>query len=216
MSFSVLRNIKTIVFAILVLPVGTAWARGIIDFFAEAPVEVLPLLDRITRLDMLDYFTHGFETSSHNALEGNSRITEMSENKIIASLSRDADFELAMFTMKEDTLLVTIETVLTPIPDSYVRIFHSDWTPLAPQPQLPTAFDFIPADLRSHAKKCEMPNMVFMKADFNPETGMFLFRNTTTSYYTISDRPEGLTLMCDSLLMTFDGRRFVESKAKKK
>lgn len=210
------RHIKTIVLAALLFTGGTACPRTAADFFAEAPVEVLPLLDRTTRLDMLDYFAHGLETASRNVLDGHSRITAQSDNKIDIQISRDARLQLAVFTLKADTLLVAIETVLTPVADSDIRIYRSDWTPLASRPRMPEAADFVPADRKRDAKRSAMPEPLFIKAEFDPETALFTFFNTTGDYYTENDRPDGLGLMSDSITMAFDGRRFVEPKAKKK
>lgn len=48
------------------------------DAFTSAPASVFPLLDRNTRLDMVDYVKSGLSTPSANALKGSSTITAMS------------------------------------------------------------------------------------------------------------------------------------------
>ena len=44
------------------------------EAFADAPASVFPSIDRMTRLDMLDYFHSGVETATANTLGGKSRI----------------------------------------------------------------------------------------------------------------------------------------------
>ena len=47
------------------------------DAFTSAPQNVFPLLDRNTRLDMVDYVKSGLSTPSQNSLQGRSAFTEL-------------------------------------------------------------------------------------------------------------------------------------------
>lgn len=80
---------------------------------------------------------------------------------------------------------------------------------------MPSVMDFVPRELRKDAAKAVMPDVCFVVADYNPESRTFTMSNTTASYYTDGDRPEGLALMRPSIEMVFGGRKFVEVKPKK-
>ena len=160
---------------------GNALARTAADFFTEAPGSVLPLLDRNARLDMIDYFRHGLPTTTTNLFNGSSKVLSESENCIDVQISRDASLQIALLQLKNDTIIAVIETVLTPVADSGITFYRSDWSPAPKQPAMPVAAD-----------------------------GSFDFINTTPAYYTADGAPEGLAAMRHSIAMRFDGKRFIE------
>lgn len=181
-------------------------ARTAGDFFVEAPDSELPLLDVNTRMDMLDYFTNGFSTPSKNVYEGSSRVLSAEDRRIELQLSRDASMQIGVTSVKGDTLIAVVETVLTPVADSSVRFYHTDWSPVKKQPQMPGIEAFTPKGTPA----VDMPDMLFVVADIDPSTGYITFRNTTPGYYAESDRPEGLKLMRSSVTMRYDGKKYVE------
>ncbi len=187
-----------------------SWARTAADFFVSAPEEAVPMLAHNTRLDMLDYFNHGLPTTSENLVNGRSRVTANAPDRIEIQLTRDASLVIGLMPFKSDTLVVHIETVHTPVPDSRVKFYDKNWHALSRQPEMLGAKAFV-TDAKA-AAKAEMPEMVFFKADFDPVTGIFSFDNTTAGYYTEFDRPSGLALMRGSVAMRYDGKKFVEVK----
>ena len=170
---------------------GNALARTAADFFTEAPGSVLPLLDRNARLDMIDYFRHGLPTTTTNLFNGSSKVLSESENCIDVQISRDASLQIALLQLKNDTIIAVIETVLTPVADSGITFYRSDWSPAPKQPAMPVAADFIPKDRRKELKDAEMPPAAYIRASFNSSDGSFDFINTTPA-------------------MRFDGKRFIE------
>lgn len=206
------RLTSFLVAAIIMLPLS---ARTASDFFINAPSNVIPLLDKNTRLDMIDYFTGGLSTASRNILNGNSRILINENNKIEIALSRESTLQIAVVELKKDTILAVIETVNIPVADSSLRFYNSDWVPLPQQaPQL-TVVDFVASDKKAQANALLMPRMAFVKIDYNPNSGVFSFINTTADYYTDKDRPEGLELMRPHIDMIFDGKKLLETKPTK-
>ncbi len=189
---------------------GNALARTAADFFTEAPGSVLPLLDRNARLDMIDYFRHGLPTTTTNLFNGSSKVLSESENCIDVQISRDASLQIALLQLKNDTIIAVIETVLTPVADSGITFYRSDWSPAPKQPAMPAASDFIPKDRRKELKDAEMPPTAYIRASFNSSDGSFDFINTTPAYYTADSAPEGLAAMRHSIAMRFDGKRFIE------
>lgn len=194
-----------------VIATGSAGARSAADFFVDAPPQVLPLLERNARLDMLDYYRNELPTPSGNVLGGSSKVLRETEGCIEVQLSRDASLSIGLVPVKGDTLVAVIETVLTPVADSGIRFYRSDWTALPSQPAMPSATDFLPQGSKV-PKGTEMPPALYIRADFDPSTGLFNFVNTTAGYYTSTDRPEGLALLRSAVDMVFDGKRFVEKK----
>lgn len=199
----------------LIFSAGQISARTAADFFVSAPDEALILIDRNTRMDMLDYFNNNLATSSSNMVGGSARILANQPDLIEMTVGRDSNVKIAVVPELRDTIIAVIETVLTPVPDSYVKFYTRNWYPLKySTPAMPTAMDFVPAAQRKEAKRTVMPDVCFVVADYNPESRTFTMRNTTASYYTEEDRPEGLALMRPSIEMVFGGRKFVEVKTR--
>lgn len=182
-------------------------ARTAADFFVSAPDEVLPLLPQNTRLDMLDYFSSGLATPSPNATRGRARIMLNEPAKLQAELSRDSNIQIALFTAEKDTVVAVIETVLTPVADSSVSFYDTSWNLLALTMPSLTPLDFVPESLKKEAAEAELPDVVFGRIDFNPETGYLTVNNTTAGYYAEQDRPGGLALMNTSIQYALRGNR---------
>lgn len=182
-------------------------ARTAADFFVSAPDEVLPLLPQNTRLDMLDYFSSGLATPSPNATRGRARIMLNEPAKLQAELSRDSNIQIALFPAEKDTVVAVIETVLTPVADSSVSFYDTSWNLLALTMPSLTPLDFVPESLKKEAAEAELPDVVFGRIDFSPETGYLTVNNTTAGYYAEQDRPGGLALMNTSIQYALRGNR---------
>lgn len=202
---------KLLMAALLASAAASATARTAADFFTEAPQAVLPLLDRNARLDMLDYYRHKLPTTTSNLFNGAARVLEEHDNSIEVQLSRDAGIQFALVPVKNDTVIAIIETVLTPVADSGVTFYRTDWTPIKNTPALPSATAFFPKEKRKEVKDTDMPEPLYMRISFDPAKGLFRFTNTSGANYTSVDRPEGLAAMRHSIDMRFDGKRFIET-----
>ena len=177
------RFIVSVTAAMALLAGFAVEARTAADFFVSAPDEVLPLVPQSTRLDMLDYFSSGLSTTSPNATRGRARIMLNEPTKLQAELSRDSNIQIALFPAERDTVVAVIETVLTPVADSSVSFYDTSWNLLALTMPSLKPIDFVPESLRKEASKAELPDVVFGRIDFNPETGYLTVNNTTAGYY---------------------------------
>ncbi len=100
------------------------------DFFTSAPQSVFPLLDRNTRLDMVDYFNSGMTTPSQNKLDGRSVITEMTPESVTVKMTDASAIQLVALKGEKNTIIALINTVATPALDSSIKFFDSKWTPI--------------------------------------------------------------------------------------
>ena len=127
--------------------------------------------------------------------------------KLQAELSRDSNIQIALFPAERDTVVAVIETVLTPVADSSVSFYDTSWNLLALTMPSLKPIDVVPESLRKEASKAELPDVVFGRIDFNPETGYLTVNNTTAGYYAEQDRPDGLALMSTSIQYALRGNR---------
>lgn len=96
--------------------------------FVNAPKEVFPLIDRITRMDMIEYFKSGMATPSSNNVNGKSRITGLSPESLSVEMSGASDYQLAMIPAGSDSIIALITTVKSPASDSRIEFFAKDWS----------------------------------------------------------------------------------------
>ena len=124
----IIRHVMASALALLavMLPVGVgAWT--ISDAFATAGGDIIPLLDRNARLDMIDYFNSGMDRPSTNELAGRSSITRMDDRSMRIRLTDASNYQLAALPAGADTLVAVIATVLTPAPDSRMAVYTRSW-----------------------------------------------------------------------------------------
>lgn len=92
------------------------------------PDKLIPLLDKNTRLDMIDYYNSGSATASKNAMSGKSRILALTPEHVVIELSSASSCEIALLPAGNDTLIAFVSTVATPAPDSRLKIYTSEWS----------------------------------------------------------------------------------------
>lgn len=100
------------------------------DLFTSAPQSVFPLLDRNTRLDMVDYYKNGLTTQSQNQLDGRSAITEMTPESVTVKMSDSSASQLVELKGNNGPIIALINTVATPGLDSNIKFFDAGWNPL--------------------------------------------------------------------------------------
>lgn len=144
-----------IVLTMPLLPLDGA-ARTIADFFASEPGNVFPLLTRTNRLDLVDYYNSGQTVAVPNNLGGTSQLEALDSAYLKVQTSESKVVEMRMLTTgTRDTVIVVIETVLTPVPDSKLTLWNSKWQMLRTDRhfKMPGIDDFIvkkmPRELRA-------------------------------------------------------------------
>lgn len=96
--------------------------------FVFAPESVFPLLNKSTRLDMIDYFNSGSATPSKNKLSGNSRVTSIKFNDLQFEMSASSSYHIVILHLnKGEDVIALIETVKTPAIDSKISFYTTEW-----------------------------------------------------------------------------------------
>lgn len=137
---------RTLLLLLITAAALTAHCRSIRDFFAAEPDDIFILVPHTARLDMLDYYDSGQKVEMTNKLGNGTKLeyADSSYLKIHTSESRIVEMLMLQYS-KHDTILAVIETVMTPVPDSRLRFFNSNWVELStikPLKQMPSLGDF--------------------------------------------------------------------------
>ncbi|MDE5822425.1 MAG: DUF3256 family protein [Paramuribaculum sp.] len=181
--------------------------------FAEAPQSVFPLLDHNTRLDMIDYFNSGMTTASKNNMDGKSRITALTPNKVEISMTDASSYELALLpTANGDSVIALITTVATPAPDSQMAIFSKDWSKNITNGIFtkPVLADWLTDEGKDDISEVEsiVPFML-VSYSYNPDNQQLEVINNTAKFMS----PELYELVAPSLkksmVFRWNGKKFV-------
>ena len=98
--------------------------------FTDAPASLFPLLDRNTRLDMIDYYNSGSATASQNAMQGKSRIIALNPDDIKISMTDASSYQISLLPTGNDTIVAVIQTVATPAHAGHVNFYSRTWQEL--------------------------------------------------------------------------------------
>ncbi|MCM1028305.1 MAG: DUF3256 family protein [Pseudoflavonifractor sp.] len=177
------------------------------EAFVNIPDSIIPILDKSTRLDMVDYFHAGSDHSSRNNLYGNSRILDIKPDYIKVEMTGASTLQLVSLPVGSDTLTAVITTVMTPAPDSRLSLYRPDWSPLPLKAfKAPSMKQWLVkgADMK---KIDNLLPLMLVQCDYNPESKSFIFTNTTPLYMSQEEYEPLSELLLSRLVYSFDPRK---------
>lgn len=191
---------------------GSITAR---DIFARAPREVLPLFDRNTRLDMIDYFVEGLPTASRNVMEGSSRITRLTPALVSVEATDASVYDIAMLPYGGgDTVVAVVRTFALPQRDSEINFFTTGWKYLQDKAQRRMFAEPRLEDWRAPgASKADVATLKervpFVTATYSldPDARRLVVRHTLKDYFAPADYEAIAPLMADSIVYEWNAGR---------
>lgn len=200
-------------------------AKGLlaIKCFKEAPPDVLGMLTPNTRLEMIDYYEAGINRESQNSAGGPCKVTDISDYSVSFIGGNGLRYQMFVLDPTAETPTIgLISTYDTPVPDSRLLLYHTNWDPLpsaAPAPKTlnlqPSINDWIRPDSKKRLSEAE-DALPFVMASyiFDPATSAISVTNNMKQYYTPSDTPGQLSLLRDTLKYVWNpkSRAFIFAK----
>lgn len=188
---------------------------AVVEAFKSAPKTVIPLLPQSKRLDMLDYYNSGLETPSVNLINGNSRITDMTERTISIDLTPASTLQIIALPAANKEYVALISTLATPAPDSKLTIYTDDWKQNVTDRlfRSPEISDWLTAEGRKNADRVEM-SLPFMLVSygFDPATQTLTLTNNSASFLASEVYEEIEPLMLKELVYRWNGKKFEAAK----
>lgn len=181
--------------------------------FVSAPHTVLPMLDNNTRLDMLDYHSSGMDVKSTNALRGKSALKSVSPEAVDIEMTEVSDYTIAILPPKSgsDTLVAVIATMATPVPDSRLAVYSSDWEQTVTDDVFspPTLRDWLTDAGRSRTADVEaaVPFMLVAYA-YNPATRTLTLSDNTVQNLSSDVRADLDGCLKPQLQYQWNGHKF--------
>ena len=188
----------------------SSWAITATEAFTTAPNTVFPLLEKNTRLDMVDYFNSGLASASSNKLDGKTSITLLSDSDIRFTMSSSSAYQIAILPSKDGDIIALIETVATPAPDSNISFYTDQWSSIdKPLFNETGVSDWLTADGRDNSSMVEsLVPFMLVSYNYDPATKSLILRNNVKPFlgeemYSMIDG-----YLCDTLVYTWNGKRF--------
>lgn len=117
-----------LLFSFLVSSLLDLHSQTMDSLFVQVPEAELPLLERNSRLDMLDLYNYKMAAKGENIFGGVSVMQVKDEDFVQVRLTDVSRWE--MMRLKSDSLVLyaCVHTLMSPAAESRVRFYHSDWT----------------------------------------------------------------------------------------
>lgn len=159
---------------------------------------------------MIDYFNSGSSVKSENRMGQKIGLTELKDELIAWQDDDSVATAIAVLPLKNDTLLMVIRTVVTPMPDSDITFYDKSWQPYEKKVfQQPTLRDWLSVnDKNTVANAEEVLPFMLVTAVYNPDEKLFVLTNRTEDYFVESDTPEAVRLLKKELRYRWTGSSF--------
>lgn len=198
--------------------ISAAQAMAAVDAetaFKSAPMSVFPLLDRSTRLDMVDYFNSGMETPSVNALDGKSRITALTPRNLDIRMTDASTYSLNILDLANGSAIAVVRTVATPAPDSKMTVYTDDWATVITDKVFtrPVLRDWLTDEGRRNI--AEVESLVpFLMIDYQIDAENSRLRMTNNLKEFLAEEIYEMVspYFVESLTYKWDGKKFVPEK----
>lgn len=113
------------------------------SLFAHMPREVLPLLDKTAKLDLLDLFNSGLKAAAENIYGGQTEMKEKTATHILLRTSESGTWAMDAVAAQGDTLIVCVQSLKAGGVGSRVQVYTRDWRPLPTSLPRLKAKDFV-------------------------------------------------------------------------
>ncbi len=208
-----ISRISAVVAALIAGAVASFGQLTAKQVFAEAPQSVFPLLDHDTKLDMIDYFESGMSTASKNAMEGKSRITAMSPEKLGIAMSEASEYELCLLPrVSGDTVVALISTVATPAPDSRMTVYTGDWgSNITSQVfSKPALSEWLTEEGQARAGEVEgLVPFLLVSYSYDPASATLTMKNNTGAFLSADVYELVSPCLKETVTYRWDGKKFV-------
>lgn len=209
-----MKRIVYILTALLLCSAFSINARSIMDFFISEQGELMSLLPKNTRMDMIDYYNAGRVIEAKNNLGEGSRFNKITDNYISLRLTKSCTIEMMLIPIsKKDSVIIAIKTLDLPAKDSRITFYDTDWKPVAPKRYFKpvTMKDFITIPKGDKTKKetvLEAIDFPIISYSINPESHTIVARHGLEQYMSKEDFKKVKPYLLDSIPYIKKGNTF--------
>ena len=185
------------------------------DAFINAPVEVFPSIDPMTRMDMADYFNSGSPKPSKNVFKGDCRIVSASPAQVTVATTEASQAEISILPAKGDSIIMVITTLDTPVPDSSVSFYtYPEWKPIEKELFAMPGLDewTVGGNATPRADIENAVPFILARITYDPASDALTLENKLGEFLPAESRDIVKGALTDTLVYQWDGRRMVPRK----
>lgn len=181
--------------------------------FAELPVDVLDLLGKSTRLDMLDFYEADSIYDAANAMEGLSRLESVSPRRLVVELTPVSSLAVSVLDTGSGDVVMTAYTIGddTQACDTDLRFFSSSYKELPREKYIKTAsLDdfFLFPDKKTKKKVVELIPFPTVRYVPSADSETMTAELTVSRFMSADDYKEVSRYLKGKLLYRWDGKKF--------
>lgn len=182
--------------------------------FVTAPAAIFPLLDSLTRLDMLDYYRYGVDYPSTNRMGGDSRIIDAAPGSMRVAMTTASNYQLAALPCGGDTATLLIANYSLPAVDSKVAVYSSDWTDMTKSCFVMPELDKLltPAGKKNVDEIVRNLSFLVLQCDFDPQSLLLTVKNNSLEPLSREQQEKLAPWLKPQLAYRWNGKKFVEVK----
>lgn len=129
-----LRSLLTFALWLSLLAPQATSAKSIRELWTTIPSSLVPLVDSLHRLEMLDYVAMRLPTDVPNALGDSARVDSLTSHGLRVRLSSALTLELQRLPWEgADSVVLLIRTFSGPAAESELRLYDQRWQRLPPE-----------------------------------------------------------------------------------
>lgn len=186
------------------------------DYFVNAPMSIFPTIDRMTRLDMIDYYNAGSDKASRNLVNGSCKVLEETPEKIVVQTSPVSEYTIALLPSSDKKigkLIMLVTTLKTPAEDSSVKFYNTSWEEVKGIFRVPLLDDWMLPEARKNRQDVEnaLP-FVIAKLEYFPEQQKAVLTHDLPSF--VAEEMLGIakSSLKNQLTFHWNGKRLVIDK----
>ena len=177
---------KLIVISILLLMPALISAQRINKFYIDMPEVLNPVLSQKQRYELLEYAKSGLGDSILNKYNQQTHIIQLDtiNNYIQVKNTESSIFEMFLFDNRSETVIGVIKTVCSPICQSYIKFYNTNWQEYPMSFDIPKATEWIASNVEE-SEKNNLQNILsvsFISLQYNPMNKEIVAQNNTLEY----------------------------------
>lgn len=193
----------------------TLEARTISDFFVSEPGVVFDTLDNLSRMDMIDYYNSGQRAVAGNSLHGEAVLDTLDAHYMRLRLSDISTVEMQLAVRNAtDTLIVVVQTLDTPVADSRLTAYNTEWRPVDLQDvvELPAMKDFYKDKMPDKVRHVLDTAVEFPLLRIAFDGGNLWITPSLEGYLSVEDYEEVSPWLKDNIVCVWNGKKFKKQK----
>ena len=206
-----------VLFLLMILPCMNTFAQStnMHTVFSNMKDEILPILTKNSRLDLIDYIDNNMQAKVRNRLDGFTTMETLTDNYCRIKLAENSSMEIKLLKRENnDTIICIIRSAKIDAWDSYIKFYNLNWEELSSNDffSLPAVETFIQktddmndTDYQNILNKADIP---YYYMEFNKDSDDLTITYESSAIKNIDYDTELKPYINKSISLHWNGRNF--------